>query len=204
MKKRTTMRKKSLNTKLIGMLVFIVTVICMITTTTTYAYWQEQVVAEKKVVIPVADYNPSLKYLVFKGLNSAGEFASTGITKYAVVGYEGLVAEIIIPSVHTVNGVDYPVVMVATDPDNRGYRFRENELITNIIIPASVTEIKAGAFSGMTKLISVTFMGTSEDEEIVIGDLAFAYCTSLSNFICDRTIVGNDGSYFLGSAPKKN
>jgi hypothetical protein len=199
MKKRTIMSKKTLKPNLIGLLVLIVTLVCVISTATTYAVWQEKVSANKEVVIPVGKYNPSLKYLIFKGLNNAGEFATSGITKYAVVGYDGLVAEIIIPEVVTVEGINYPVVMIATDPDNTSYRLRENEFVTSIVIPASVTEIKAGALSGMTSLYNVIFEGTPEDADIIIGDLAFAYCTSLSQFSCVRNIVGDPASYFIGT-----
>jgi hypothetical protein len=195
------MSKKSLKTNLIGLLVLIVTLAFVILPTTTYAFWQEKISANKEVVIPVGKYNPSLKYLIFKGLNNAGEFATSEITKYAVVGYYdgGLVAEIIIPEVVMVQGVNYPVVMIATDPNNTSYRLRENKFITSIVIPASVTEIKAGALSGMTSLSNVILEGTEEDVDIEIGDLAFAYCTSLANFSCLRNIVGDPSSYFLGT-----
>jgi hypothetical protein len=194
------MNKKLSKTSLISILILIVVVVSVILTATTYAVWQRQINADKEVIIPVGDYNPSLKYLKFKGLNSAGKFATSGITKYAVVGYVGLVAEIIIPEFHNVGGVDYPVVMVATDPDNIDLRFRENEFVTSIVIPKSVTEIKSGAFSGMTALLHVTIKGTEQDADIKIGELAFAYCTSLTNFNCVRNIVGDPSSYFVGTS----
>lgn len=190
---------KLLRSSLIAMFILIITLACVVFTSTTYAVWQRKVTADKEVEIPVGEYNPSLKYLKFAGLNSEMEFVSSGITQYAVVGYDGLVAEIIIPSVHNVDGTDYPVVMIATDPSMLEFRFSNNEIITSIKIPASVAVIRNSTFAGLTSLRKVTIEGTSEDNEINIGDMAFASCVELDQFICERPIIGNSALYFSGT-----
>ncbi|NLL55783.1 MAG: leucine-rich repeat domain-containing protein [Clostridiales bacterium] len=191
------MNKKLTRTGLIATLVLVVTLVCVLSATATYAVWQRNVSADKEIVVPIGDNNPSLKYLKFKGLNAQGEFADEGITQYAVVGYDGLVAEIIIPEVYTVDEVDYPVVMVTTDPDNLYYRFRDNEIITTITIPSSVTVIKDFAFAGMSSLVKVTIEGDAGT--ITIGDHAFAYCTSLTTFNHIREVEGDFSRILLGT-----
>lgn len=186
-------------TSLIAIIVLIVTIVCVVATSSTYAVWQRIVTSTKEIEIPVADYNPSLKYLKFTGLNSDGDFATTGITQYAVVGYEGLVAEVIIPSVYTVGEVDYPVVMITTDPDKTEYRFSNNEVITSLIIPVSVIQITDATFAGLTELTQVTLLGTAEDASINIERLVFGGCQNLSTFTCARPIIGDSYSFLWGT-----
>lgn len=180
---------------LAAVLILLTTIACIVFASATYAVWQRKVTADKEVEIPVGEYNPSLKYLKFLGLNSSMEFADTGITQYAVVGYDGLVAEIIIPS--TYNGL--PVVLVTTDPENTGYRFSNNEIITSIVIPVSVIELKSAVFSGMTSLRKVTIKGTKEDADIEIQNMAFGGCISLNLISCNRKIIGDIQLYAWGT-----
>jgi hypothetical protein len=176
-------------------IVIIFTVACIVLSSTTYAIWQKIVSASQEFEAPVEDFNPSLKYLVFKGLDSNGDFSDENIVNYAVVGYEGLVAEIIIPETYN----DLAVTMIGTDPNQIDSKFSNNELIISIFIPTSVVTIAGGTFQALTSLEKVEFSGTSEDVSVEIGDFAFGYCTNLTTFTCDRPISGDMYSYFWGT-----
>lgn len=65
--------------------------------------------------------------------------------------------------------------------------FQNHAKITDVIVPATVTEIGAYGFASMTALKSVTFKGTAFDP-LSIGDSAFYYCRRLSS------VVFEDGS----------
>lgn len=186
---------------IITAILLVVTLACVISTTTlvSYAVWQRKVSADKEIEIPVGDYNQSLKYLKFRGLNAEMNFASTNITQYAVVGFDGIVAEIIIPEVYTVNGVDYPVVMATTDPEHTEYGFANNQFVTSIVIPASVVKITSSTFSGMTSLLKVNILGEAAGSSIQVDDYAFAGCVNLTVFNCARTVVGVRYNYLWGT-----
>ena len=55
--------------------------------------------------------------------------------------------------------------------------YLNGELVTNLVIPDGVTEIRKSAFAGCTSLTSVTI----PDSVTSIGDFAFHRCTSLTN-----------------------
>ena len=160
----------------------------------TYAVWVRQVNATQELNVPVDTYNPSEKYIIFHGINNAGELVDSSPTGYAVVGYDGLVAELIIPDEHN----SLPVKKICVDPDQQLKRLTNNDIITSIRIPANVTTISAGACQAMDHLTTVIFEGTTP--AVTIGDYAFANCPNLTTFTCERTITGDSTKYLLGTA----
>ena len=163
-------------------------------TAITYAVWVTTVYATKELEVPIDDYNPSYKYIVFHGINSSGNLADSSITAYAVVGYDGLVAELIIPDTYN----DKPVTKICTDPDQIDKRLAGNPVITSIRIPSSVTTIELGACQNMPYLKTVVFDGTTPS--VTIGDYAFAGCVNLTTFTCARSISGDSAKYLLGTS----
>lgn len=189
---------------------FIITIIILAVslaiavTAITYAVWVQTIYATKELSVPIDEYNPSEKYIVFHGINNNGELVESSPTAYAVVGYEGSVAELIIPSTHN----SLPVTKICADPDQIDKRLAGNEHITSVRIPASVTTIAAGAFQYMPYLNTVVFdlaIPTELDPNpttptINIGDYAFAGCVSLTTFTCPRTVSGDSAKYLLGTS----
>lgn len=173
------------STTLIAVLILIVTLFLVITTS-TFAVWKRVVSSSKEFEAPVDAFNPSLKHLIFTGLNSSGEFSETDIVNYAVVGYDGLVGEVIIPSLYE----NLPVVKITTDPSKIEYKFSNNEIITSLVIPLSIMEITTGTFQSLENLKTVNILGTSEDSPITIGFFAFGNCRKLASFKCDRQVLG--------------
>ena len=162
-------------------------------TASTYAVWQMQAETSVDLEAPVAEFNPSEKYLVFYGLNADGFFSETDIVSYAVVGYTGLVAEVTVPAEH--NGL--PVTAIATHPDHAQIRFAESPVITSMYIPSTVVKISAGACRNMPYLKEVIFYG---DSEIILENYAFAFCGSLELFdLGNRKVTGDRAVYLLGT-----
>ena len=156
-------------------------VLALSLTALTYAVWQTTATANEELDVPIDDYNPSEKYIVFRGIDNNGDFSNSP-TEYAVVGYTGLVSELIIPEEHN----DLPVTKIyvdsTTSPTNYyATRLSGNGVVTSIVIPASVTFIANGACKDMMLLNSVTILGETSSS-LVIGELAFANCPNLSTF----------------------
>lgn len=65
----------------------------------------------------------------------------------------------------------------------------DNELVTDIVIPNSITEIKNNAFERVTSLTSVTIHNSVTS----IGYSAFCYCTGLTSLIIPNSVrtIGN-------------
>lgn len=68
--------------------------------------------------------------------------------------------------------------------------------VTEIVIPASVTEIEGSAFQGCTQLESVTFAEGSELSSI--GTYAFDYCPSLEEIVIPASVTSIGKKGFSG------
>lgn len=172
-------------------IVLLTVILILSATAITYAVWTTIATANEELEVPVDEYNPSEKYIVWRGIDNSGAFSASP-TAYAVVGYDGLVAELIIPPTHN----SLPVTKICTDETNFSKRLNGNDIITSISIPSSVTSIASGACANMSRLQSVTIDGTSA---LTIGDLAFANCPVLTTFSTERNITGDSSSYLYGS-----
>ncbi|MCM1306588.1 MAG: leucine-rich repeat domain-containing protein [Bacteroides sp.] len=189
---------KGSKTTLIILIVVIAVLSALAVGGVTYAIWTEVSHDTQEHDLPIDPYNPSEKYIIFRGLDAQGDFSDVThkeVKAYAAVGYKGLVAEVVIPATHN----DKPVVKVCNSniDNDLEYRFKGNPIITSLQIPASVTEVATDACSGMDLLEKIEILGDSGN--VKIGDFAFANCPRLSTFNCEREIVGTRDSYLLGS-----
>lgn len=86
------------------------------------------------------------------------------------------------------------------DKISSGYFNGENRefkpTVTEIVIPASVTEIEGSAFQGCTQLESVTFAEGSELSSI--GTYAFDYCPSLEEIVIPASVTSIGKKGFSG------
>ena len=76
-------------------------------------------------------------------------------TAFMVTGYDDSSAAPTVPASVSYNGTDYPVTSIAADA------LKNHTALTEITIPASITSIGAGAFSGCTGVTLVNFLGTT-------------------------------------------
>ena len=83
-----------------------------------------------------------------------------------VTGADAALTSLEIPATVQKNGKDYQVVEIAENA------FEKNSALTQITIPASVVDIKVGAFSGCTKLNKLILLDGSADLHI---DYIWAY-----------------------------
>ncbi len=187
------MKKTTKTINIIIIIIFMAIIVALIATVTTYSIWVRNSTASEDIPVPVDDYNPSEKYIVFKAIYSDQE-----IVAYAAVGYTGLVAELIIPSEH----LNKPVTKICTDETQLDKRFASNPIISSIYIPNSVTEIAAGAFQSIASLKSVEF--ESGDNSVAIGNFAFANCPDLTTFTCSRGTTGASRNNYLLGCPAAN
>jgi len=107
---------------------------------------------------------------------------STDGTYAEVIGYEGEEIEVVIAA--TYNGL--PVKKIYDDA------FLENEFITSVIIPDSVTSIGDNAFYWCGSLTSVVI----PDSVTSIGDCVFADCDSLTSVVIPDSVTSIGGSAF--------
>lgn len=152
----------------------------------TYAIWKEKSSASKVIEAPIVDFNPSAKHIIYKGINADGSFTDVNenIAGYAVVGYNGLISELIIPASYK----NKPVTRICPDSSVGQDQLTASHVITSIIIPHSVVFIAEFAMSGMPNLVSVVIKGNVNSAEIAIGDYAFAQCHNLKEFVCNKKI----------------
>jgi len=105
-----------------------------------------------------------------------------GIT---ITEYTGTIrGDVIIPA--TIEGIKVTEIGELAFSGKNDVRRRINKNITSVIIPDSVTVIGNLAFSGITKLASVTFAPNSKVTSI--GMWAFKDCTSLTSIIIPNSV----------------
>ena len=187
-------------------IISIVLILCLFTlfSCTTTAKWQDQYSdTDSGKNVSVDPVNPSAKYIVFAALNSAGNLITRpaegepeATTAYAVVGYTGLVAELVVPS--TYNSLPVTKVLVASPysdyycyRDGAAYtgndaRLANQTVVTSIVFGSNVARIGEGVCNSMINLASVTF-----SRSVTLEDYAFLNCGALAS-------VG--GTYAWGSA----
>ncbi len=106
-----------------------------------------------------------IKYFVHR-------YNATGVTDYAyVTGREATTStDLVIPAYIEYEGATYRVEEVYK------YAFKDDDALTSIDLPATITYIADGAFMNCTSLTEVVLRST---ESLVIGSNVFANCTNL-------------------------
>ncbi|MBR5779502.1 MAG: leucine-rich repeat protein, partial [Clostridia bacterium] len=137
------------------------------------------------------------------GVTSIGDDAFDGCTNLKDVYYQGNVE----------NWLSIQFESYASNPCCKGANLYFNDvLVTELVVPDSVTSIGEGEFSGCTSLTSITI----PDSVTSIGDYAFYKCTSLTSITIPDSVtsIGKDAfegcdslkynvydnAYYLGNA----
>ena len=144
----------------------------------TSAIWQSQSDDTQKIDVDSEKANSSERYIVYVALSSSGERisasdSSTVATAYAVVGYTGLVAELVIPATYkdtSINANALPVTkVIAASPSaykcsrngvaytGDDARLANQTVVTSIVFGENVTYVGAGVCAGMVNLTTVYF-----------------------------------------------
>ena len=166
------MMRKTLKFILLTVLILALTVTLF--SCRTSAYWQAQSNETQKQNANTQKTNGSEKYIVYAALNSSGNLITRpaegepeATAAYAVVGYTGLVAELVIPA--TYNSLSVTKVLVATPysdyycyRDGAAYtgddaRLANQTVVTSITFGSNVTFVGAGVCAGMVNLTAVHF-----------------------------------------------
>ena len=191
MKTQARMKAMKNRTLVISVILVCVTV-ALALSVATYAIWQEQATDYEEIQIPTDDFNPSAKYIIYQGLDANGNFIDESPLSYAVVGYSGIISELIIPD--TYNGL--PVTRISCSTTQTNTNLAGNNIITSLVVPASVTKIDQGIFANAVKLKTVTILG---EGDIIIEPFAFAGCVELTTFTTQKNITGDEASYLLNT-----
>ena len=100
--------------------------------------------------------------------------------KYITIArYSGSNTNVVIPSSINVNGEDISVKAIANSA------FYDNDTITSVTIPDSVTTIGQYAFSGCSSLTSIYIPSSVT----TIGQYAFSYCSSLTSIYIPSSVT---------------
>lgn len=128
----------------------------------------------------------------------AGDAAASGITSMKVVGYEGILTALKIPSEVTIKGGGETVVMqVDTIAMLSVEEFDGLRLVEELTIPSSVTTVEANSFMFCDNLKSVVF--EAGDQPVSLGDKCFYRCVRLDRSAVDfggREV--SEGAYCFG------
>ena len=180
-------------------IVSIVSVLLILALTVTFfacktsADWAEQKNESKNSNANIGETNGSEKYIVYAALDEEGALipadSSSEIEAYAVVGYTGLVSELVVPDEYAGAVVtkvlavssysSYKCFMDGAPYSGEDARLQNNVVITSIRFGAHVTYVGAAVCAGMTSLASVYF--DHVEAGVTIGANAFAACPLLTS-----------------------
>ena len=137
----------------------------------TSAYWQKQSEDTQGEEADIQKTNGSEKSIVYAALDSTGDLipagSATATAAYAVVGYTGTDAELVIPA--TYDSLPITKVLIASPySDYKCYqngsaytgddaRLSNKTEVTSITFGSNVVFVGAGVCAGMTNLTSVHF-----------------------------------------------
>ena len=117
-------------------------------------------------------------------VTSIGYGAFSGCSKIKVVNYDG--------NIESWLGIDF--ADYGSNPCDGSALYFKGELVTNAVIPDSITSIGDYAFLGCSSLTSVTI----PDSVTSIGDSAFYNCSSLTSVTIPDGVTSIEGSAFSG------
>lgn len=144
----------------------------------TTATWEDQYSDSRETDVSTIKANGSEKYIVYAALDGGGNLIAasddeTEAAAYAVVGYTGNVAELIVPARYAGKNVTKVLVAspysaykcyrdVAANGDPVAYsgddaRLANNPVVTSIVFGSGVTFVGAGVCAEMINLTSVHF-----------------------------------------------
>jgi hypothetical protein len=176
----------------------------------SFAAWTPvRKIEETHLLEKTADWNESLKYIVFAGLDDDGKMLdidkqASDIDSFVAVGYIGLIDHLEFPNTYTItvtiddekqvitrsvtkilvlSRVTYFEKLLFLDGEEYAspqYASFDNiHFLSKITISASITSIASATFIGLPELSTLVFQASSS--AIVIGDQAFAACTKLTS-----------------------
>jgi len=188
----------------------------------TYAKWKPEREAAQTVDIPGTGWNPAESYIVFAGLDSSNLVVSSSvdfseIINFAVVGYTGTVAELVIPEEITVIYGEQEItgdVLQILAGGVQGFYFEDgeeyagnyeevdlknNQFLTYIYIPASVSYVGNSVFMGCVNLEEIELEGS--EIAINMGDYAFSDCISLNTVSTNGRPISGVSEYIFYNTP---
>lgn len=115
---------------------------------------------------------------------------------YALVGYTGTaISEVVVPEkiIDEATNREYYITKICASNAYPGVEFYRNEIVTSIVIPASVETIGSLTFADMTNLHDLYFTGAGSIE---VGDRAFLGCVNLTNIYVmpSTTLMDTNGA----------
>ncbi len=179
--------------KLFWIVTLVLIVACLVASCKTGASWTNQKEDERGSSADILKANGSEKYIVFAALDDSGDLIASGdesaTAAYAVVGYTGLVSELVVPSSYASRPVTkilaaYPYASYKCFMNGASYtgedaRLQNNVVVTSIAFGGNVVYVGAGVCAGMTSLTSVYFGHVQAG--VTLGSNAFAACPLLGN-----------------------
>ena len=129
------------------------------------------------------------EYGEYNGLTYGISIDNEGNHYIVITGYNGTNTNLVIPEYIEVNGEQIVVKKI------NNWAFYDNDTISSLYIPSSVTTIEFGAFYGCSNLTTVTI---SENSQLTsIGNSAFYDCGSLlSIYIPDSVTTIGSGAFY--------